>query len=86
LGGDLAIVTYATALKNATTVAKVGFYLEQHKDPLMVSQNYLDQLKIRRPKSPHYMDRGDRDPARLVSNWNLIVPIHIIEQTWEELG
>ena len=82
----LKIVTYATALENATTVAKVGFYLEQHKDPLMVSQNLLDQLKKLRPKSPHYMIRGDRDPARLVSNWNLIVPVDILEKAWEEIG
>jgi predicted transcriptional regulator of viral defense system len=76
------IIEYALALKNATTAAKTGFYLEQHKDTLMVDAHTLDHLRIHMPKSPHYMSRDTR--ARLVSEWNLIVPNEVLERNWEE--
>jgi predicted transcriptional regulator of viral defense system len=75
------VVDYATALENATTVAKVGFYLEQHQDSLMVSENHLTRLQRLRPKSPHYMDRGNQNGGRLVADWNLIVPVEILEKS-----
>jgi len=80
------VVDYATTLGNATTTAKVGFFLEQHQDSLMVSENHLDLLKRIRPKKPHYMDRGNQNDGRLVADWNLIVPVDILEKVWDEIG
>ena len=79
------VVEYVTALENATTAAKVGFYLEQHRDSLMVSGEYLDRIKTLRPKSPHYMDRGYQDDGQLLADWNLIVPADVLQRTWEEI-
>ena len=67
------VVSYALLLDNATTVAKVGFFLEQHRERLMVEESHLGRLRKYRPRQPHYLDRGDRT-GRLLPQWNLIVP------------
>ncbi len=79
------IVQYTLLLDNATTAAKVGFYLEQHKDRLMVDENRLEQLRARRPRKPHYLERTRRG-GRLVSNWNLVVPVSVLERSWTEVA
>jgi predicted transcriptional regulator of viral defense system len=75
-------VAYALKLGNATTNAKLGFFLEQHREALMVDDKHLEPLRRLRPKQPHPMDR--RLGGKLVSAWNLIVPRSILERTWEE--
>lgn len=80
------IVDYAVLLGNATTVAKVGLYLEQHAEVLMVDESYLDRLRSHAPRKPHYMERSAREPGRLVDSWNLVVPVRILERSWEEVG
>ncbi len=79
------VVGYVTALENATTAAKVGFYLEQHRESLMVSDEHLDRIKNLRPKSPHYMDRDVQGGGQLLSDWNLIVSNDVLQKTWEEI-
>lgn len=78
------VVAYALLLDNATTIAKVGWFLEQHRDALMVTDAYLDRLAARRPKKPHYLDRGQQESSRMVSRWNLLVPQSLYERSWEE--
>jgi len=75
-------VNYALRLGNATTNSKLGFFLEQHRAPLMIEHKDLDSLRRLRPKQPHPMDR--KLGGKLVSSWNLIVPRSILERTWEE--
>lgn len=79
------VVEYALLLDNATTAAKVGFFLEQHKDRLMVEESYLERLRARRPREPHYLTPGRRG-GRLVSGWNLVVPVDVFEQSWREVA
>jgi predicted transcriptional regulator of viral defense system len=79
------VLGYVTALENATTAAKVGFYLEQHREALMVSDEYLKRIKNLCPKSPHYMDRDYQDDGQLLADWNLIVPADVLQKTWEEI-
>jgi len=76
------VVRYALLLSNATTVAKVGLFLQQHRDVLMVDEAHLSPLRERRPKQPHYLDRGDRRSGRLVAEWNLVVPVDVLERAW----
>lgn len=79
------VIEYALSLKNATTIAKVGFYLEQHRDALMVEERHLSRLRAHRPRGRHYL-AGDRaGEGRLVSGWNLIVPSAILERSWQEV-
>ena len=39
------VVEYALLLDNATTAAKVGFYLEQHRDALMIEPADIEVLR-----------------------------------------
>ena len=79
------VAEYALLLENATTAAKVGFFLEQHREPLMVEEKYLKSLHSLRPRQPHYLDRNRRKSGRLVSEWNLVVPREVFERTWTEV-
>ena len=82
---DLDVVAeYIKLLNNSTTAAAVGFFLEQHKDRLMVPDQYLDNLRRQRPKAVHYLDRARRD-GKLVKEWNLIVPEELLTLSWDEL-
>lgn len=76
------VVDYALLLRNATTAAKVGFFLEQHQEQLMVETGQLARLRGMRPRQPHYLEHGKA--GRLVATWNLIVPDSIMQQAWEE--
>ena len=77
------VVEYALLLKKATTVAKVGFFLENNEKRFFVTKDHLQTLKKKIPKKPHYMDKKLK--GRLVKNWNLIVPKNILEKSWSEV-
>lgn len=79
------VVEYVLLLENATTAAKVGFFLEQHKEILMVDDIHLKPLRMLRPKRPHYLIRGKRQGGQLVKEWNLMVPDEILNQSWGEV-
>ena len=51
------VVEYVDLLGNATTASKVGFYLDTHRQALMVEERHLRELQKRRPRQPHYVDR-----------------------------
>jgi hypothetical protein len=80
-----AVIDYAFKLESAVTVAKVGFYLEQHREALMVEDRYLDRLRERAPRQPMYLERGKREPGKLRSRWNLVVPERIPDRSWAEV-
>ena len=79
------MVKYTLLLGNATTTAKVGFFLEQHRDSLMVENSHLEPLRDKRPRQPHYLESTNRKSGRLVADWNLIVPVELFEQRWGEI-
>ncbi|HUT03446.1 MAG TPA: type IV toxin-antitoxin system AbiEi family antitoxin domain-containing protein [bacterium] len=79
------VVEYALLLDNATTTAKVGFFLEQHREPLMVEEAHLNRLREFRPRGPRYLVRSKRTRGRLVSGWNLVVPEALLARTWAEV-
>ena len=77
------VVEYALLLGNATTAAKVGFFLDQHREPLMVDDKHLRRLRKHLPKQPHYLERGKRESGDLVADWRLIVPRQILDRSWQ---
>ena len=79
------VAEYALLLDNATTTAKVGFFLEQHREPLMVEDAHLKPLRELRPRGPRYLVRSKRTPGRLVAGWNLVVPEALLARTWAEV-
>jgi len=79
------VIEHVLLLGNATTAAKAGFFLEQHRAPLMVEERHLKPLHDLRPQQPHYLDRDKRKSGCLVSQWNLVVPNDVIKRTWTEV-
>ena len=80
------VIEYTRLLKNATTAAKVGFFLEQHREPLMVKEAYLDSLRELAPRQPHYMTRDRRRGCKWIKGWNLMVPEEILNRSWGEVA
>ncbi len=78
------ILDYTLLLNNASTAAKVGLYLEQHQKELMVEDAHLKRLRDNIPKQPTYMARNAK--GRLVKQWNLVVPRHVLDRAWEEIS
>lgn len=78
------VLQYVFLLENATTVAKLGYYLEIHKDELMVSDFYLAELAKHIPKTPAYLDKKNKGPQHLIATWNLFVPSSLQQRKWEE--
>jgi predicted transcriptional regulator of viral defense system len=78
------VVTYALALGNATTIAKVGFFLEQHAEQFAVDSGVLERLRTGVPRGLHYVDRGRASAGRLVEQWHLIMPVTVLDRAWEE--
>ena len=80
------VVEYAVLLGNATTIAKVGFFLDQYREPLMVEERHLKALRDRSPGQPHYLDRSRRGGGKLVPEWNLMVPEELLTQSWADVA
>ena len=80
------VVDYVLYLQNATTVAKLGYFLEQRPEHLSVDKKYIEKLRVNIPKQPHYMDRNRKGEGKYIEKWKLIVPLEIINRTWEEPG
>jgi predicted transcriptional regulator of viral defense system len=80
------VVAYALRLGSALTIARVGFFLEQHKDPLLVEERHLKALRSRSPAQPRYFDRRHRKGGELLPRWNLIVPEQVLTRSWEEVA
>ena len=79
------VIEYTRMLENATTAAKVGFFLEQHRDPLMVEDSHLDSLRRLCPQRPHYLTRGRVGHCSLAKDWNLMIPAEIMNRSWGEV-
>ena len=77
------VIAYALALDSALTIARVGWFLEQHREQLFVEEAHLARLAARAPNQPRYLDAG-RGSGRLVRPWNLIVPDEVRNRSWEE--
>jgi predicted transcriptional regulator of viral defense system len=79
-----AVIDYARKLGSAVAAARVGFFLDQHREPLMVEEAHLDSLRALGPREPRYFD-PKRQPGRLVHAWNLVVPAPILSREWEQV-
>ncbi len=54
------VVSYALVLKNATTIAKVGYFLETHLEEFSVTKNHLIKLEQHVSMNKNYMDRSSK--------------------------
>lgn len=79
-----AVIAYVRNLGSALAAARVGFFLDQHRETLMVEDKHLDGFRALAPAQPRYFDRR-REPGKLVSAWNLVVPERVLKRDWEAL-
>jgi predicted transcriptional regulator of viral defense system len=80
-----AVTRYALALGTAVTIARVGLFLQQHSQSLMVEEPSLERLRTEAPRQPRYFDPRRRS-GRLIQDWNLIVPTEVLERRWGAEG
>ena len=80
-----AVILYTSKRGSALTAARVGFFLDQHRETLMVEESHLERLRKLRPRQPRYLD-ARRKPGKLVASWNLIVPDEVLDRTWAEVA
>lgn len=78
-----AVIAYTRVLGVALTTARVGYYLEQHRERLMVEEQHLSALERQIPRQVRYFSRGQRGGI-LARRWRLLVPTEIAEAAWEE--
>lgn len=77
-------IEYALLLGNATTIAKLGFFLEQYQENFHVKDEQLKLLEKNIPTNYHYLDRQQRKSGKLIKRWHLVIPEYIINREWEE--
>lgn len=78
-----AVIEHTLRLGTAVTAARVGFLLEQHREPWMVEERHLEALARHAPGQPRYLGARD-EGGTLVGRWNLIVAESILDRSWEE--
>lgn len=74
------IVNYLKLLGNATTVAKTGYFLEEHKTTLPFGAAVLDELAAMRPGQVRRMEAQVRPGDRFMPRWNLVVPALVADR------
>jgi predicted transcriptional regulator of viral defense system len=80
-----AVMDHALKRGSALTIARVGFFLDQHREELFVEEQHLKVLREHAPRQPRYLD-PKREAGRLVKPWNLVVPERVINRSWAELA
>lgn len=79
-----AVLAYTRVLGSALTAARVGFFLEQHQDSLMVEAQHLDAFRSLAPTQARYLD-ARRESGKLLKGWNLVVPERVLNRSWVEM-
>ena len=80
-----AVVDHTLKRGSALTTARVGWFLEQHREELFVEDHHLQALRAHAPRQPRYLD-SKREAGRLVKSWNLVVPEQVLYRTWAEVA
>jgi predicted transcriptional regulator of viral defense system len=75
---DLALLRrLLAAYKEKELYAAIGWFLERYQRSFFVPDAFLRELETHRPRSPHYLLRGQRG-GRLAARWNLILPAALL--------
>ena len=82
-----AMAAYVALLDDASLRARVGFYLDDHRDVWGLTLAELQRFASGGGSSAgqYYLDVCGRDRAStLVEAWNVIVPDQVLHRLWEE--
>ena len=79
-----AAISYCLLLDNRILAAKVGFFLEQRQGAFAVNEDVLKPLLEKKPLTPQSLVSHDKEGGRLIKKWNLILPLRVLNKSWEE--
>ena len=77
------ILQYLEIRRQKNLYARVGFFLEQHRNDFHVEESFLDRLARNVSAQPVYWTPG-RKGGVLANRWNLILPAAVMHRNWEE--
>ncbi len=77
------LMQYLEVREQKNLYARVGFFLEQHREYLHVEESLLRQLAQNIPSQAVYWTQY-RKGGVLMKRWNLIVPEAVRDRSWEE--
>ena len=63
--------------------AKVGFFLDQHRELWGIAASDLDQFRPPGPGPAVHLDPAPLKWTHYVEDWNLVVPVEVVERQWE---
>lgn len=78
------IITYCLLLNNRILAAKVGYFLEQRQGAFAVGEDVLNPLLDKKPLTAQSLLTDNREQGRLIKKWNIILPINLLNETWDE--
>ncbi len=78
------VIEYCLLLENARLIATVGYFLNQRTGAFAVPESQLKCLRKKIPQRPQYASKKTKEKFQLVKPWNILLPISVIEQSWEE--
>jgi predicted transcriptional regulator of viral defense system len=78
------VIEYVYLMEYSSLAAKVGFFLEHYRNKLKIENYQFQKLKRMKPIQPVYLDRKIKKQSKLIKQWNLMVPLEILEQRWDE--
>lgn len=63
---------------------RVGFFLDQHRGLWGIGHSDLDQFRPQGPRATMFVfDTFPRKRVHYVEDWNLVVPVAVVERQWE---
>lgn len=78
------VLAHVRNLASRTTAARVGWFLEEHRDRWLIPDAVFAELEQMVPRVPVYLQRSARQGGMLHARWNLIVPRSVGARRWEE--
>lgn len=78
------VINYCLELESKCLNAKVGYLLSQRKDAFTVKKSCLSPLLLAAPKMPQYAAKRSKEKFQLVKPWNILLPVSILRQSWED--
>ena len=81
----LALVRYVRALGKATAAGAMGFWLEREQSRLGVPDAALEDLRTLMPAQPRYALGTRPGEGKTARDWNVILPVDVIERRFEGL-
>lgn len=79
------LLRYVRGYGMATTAGALGFWLQSEQVRLRISNAVLDELRTLMPRQPRYALGAKYCECRSVGDWNVILPINVVERRFEGL-